>query len=327
VKKPVALLLSLAALLVVAVGVASAADTAKPAKQKTIVQTAVAAGQFKTLVGLVKQAGLAGTLSKPGKFTVFAPSDKAFANLKKSNPDLFAKVASDRKLLKAVLTYHVVPKRIPAAVALGAAKKGAKVKTVQGEPIALSLKGGKIVLNGSAKVVAANVKASNGIIHVIDQVIVPPSLLAPPAPTKSIVEIAVGNPQFSTLVSLVQKAGLVSVLSGSGPFTVFAPTNEAFDKLKAAAPATFDAVVNNPQLLTKVLTYHAVAGSVQSAQAITVAQQNGSVNSVEGEPISLSIVGGKLTLNGSATVIAADVLATNGVIHVIDTVIVPPSLG
>lgn len=326
-KKSVALLLSLAALLVVAVGVASAAGTAKQqAKPKTIVQTAVAAGQFKTLVGLVKQAGLAGTLSKPGNFTVFAPTDKAFASLKKSNPDLFEKVASDPKLLKAVLTYHVVPKRIPAVAALAAAKKNAKVKTVQGERIALSLKGGKIVLNGSAKVVAADVKASNGIIHVIDQVIVPPSLLAPPAPTKTIVEIAVGNPQFSTLVSLVQKAGLVSVLSGPGPFTVFAPTNEAFDKLKAAAPATFDAVVNDPKLLTKVLTYHALAGSVQSAQAITVAQQNGSVTSVEGEPIKLSIVGGKLTLNGSATVIAADILATNGVIHVIDTVIVPPSL-
>jgi uncharacterized surface protein with fasciclin (FAS1) repeats len=326
-KKPIALVLSLVALLVVAVGVASAAGNATSAKQKNIVQTAVAAGQFKTLVSLVKQAGLAGTLSKPGNFTVFAPTDKAFAALKKSNPDLFEQVASDPKLLQAVLTYHVLPRRVPAAAALAAAKKNAKVKTVQGERIALSVKSGKIMLNGSAKVVAANVRASNGIIHVIDRVIVPPSLLAPPAPTKTIVEIAVGNPDFSTLVSLVQKAGLVSVLSGPGPFTVFAPTNAAFEKLKAAAPATYDAVVNDPALLTKVLTYHALAGAVQSAQAISVAQQNGSVTSVEGEPIALSIVDGKLILNGSSTVIATDILGTNGVIHVIDTVIVPPSLG
>ncbi len=207
-KKPVALLLALASLLTVAVGVAAAAPAAKPVKQKNIVQTAVAAKQFKTLVALVKQAGLAGTLSKPGSFTVFAPTDKAFANLKKSNPDLFNKVASDPALLKSVLTYHVVGKRVPAAAAIVAAKKNAKVKTVQGEPISFSLKGGKVVLNGSAKVVAVNIKASNGLIHVIDTVLVPPSLLAPPAPTKSIVEIAVGNPDFSTLVSLVQKAGL-----------------------------------------------------------------------------------------------------------------------
>ena len=326
-KKPVALLLALSALLAVAVGVASAAPAATPAKQKNIVQTAVAAGQFKTLVALVKQAGLAGTLSKPGSFTVFAPTDKAFANLKKSNPDLFNKVASDPALLKSVLTYHVVGKRIPAAVALVAAKKNAKVKTLQGEPISLSLKSGKIVLNGSAKVVAANIRTSNGIIHAIDAVIVPPSLTAPaPVPTKSIVEIAVGNPDFSTLVSLVQKAGLASVLAGPGPFTVFAPTNAAFEKLKAAAPATYNAVVNDPALLAKVLTYHAVAASVKADQAIAVAKQNGSVKTVEGEEIKLSIVGGKLTLNGTSTVTAADVLATNGVIHVIDTVLVPPSL-
>jgi transforming growth factor-beta-induced protein len=326
-KKPIALLLALASLLAIAVGVAAAAPAAKPVKQKNIVQTAIAAKQFKTLVALVKQDGLAGTLSKPGSFTVFAPTDKAFANLKTSNPDLFNKVASDPALLKSVLTYHVVGKRIPAAAALVAAKKNAKVKTVQGESISLSLKGGKIVLNGSAKVVAPNIRTSNGIIHVIDAVIVPPSLLAPPAPTKSIVEIAVGNPDFSTLVSLVQKAGLASVLSGPGPFTVFAPTNAAFEKLKAAAPATYNAVVNDPALLAKVLTYHALAASVKADQAIAVAKQNGSVKTVEGEEIKLSIVGGKLTLNGTSTVTAADVLATNGVIHVIDTVLVPPSLG
>ena len=160
----------------IAVGVAAAAPAAKPVKQKNIVQTAVAAKQFKTLVALVKKAGLAGTLSKPGKLTVFAPTDKAFANLKKSDPDLFNKVASDPALLKSVLTYHVVGKRIPAAAAIAAAKKNAKVKTVQGESISLSLKGGKIVLNGSAKVVAVDVKASNGVIHVIDTVLVPPSL-------------------------------------------------------------------------------------------------------------------------------------------------------
>ena len=107
---------------------------------------------------------------------------------------------------------------------------------------------------------------------------------------------------------------------------MFAPTNAAFQKLATAAPATYQAVLADPALLTKVLTYHVVAGAIKSTQATSAAQQNGKVSSLEGEPISLSIKDGKLTLNGSATVVIPDILATNGVIHVIDTVIVPPSL-
>ena len=125
---------------------ATSISAATPAKttamgQKNIVQTAVAAGKFKTLVALVKKAGLAGTLSAPGNLTVFAPTDQAFANLKTSDPALYNKVATNKRLLQSVLTYHVVGKRIPAAAAIAAAKKGLKVKTVQGESIALSLQG------------------------------------------------------------------------------------------------------------------------------------------------------------------------------------------
>ena len=311
-----------------AVASISAASPAKTTAtgQKNIVQTAVAAGKFKTLVSLVKKAGLAGTLSAPGNLTVFAPTDQAFANLKKSNPALYKQVAANKKLLRSVLTYHVVGKRVPAAAAVAAAKKGLKVKTVQGESIAFSFKGGKIVLNGTSRVVIADVKASNGVIHALDAVLVPPSLTQAPAPTQSIVQIAAGNSSFSTLVSLVQKAGLVQALSGAGPFTVFAPTNAAFEKLAKAAPATYQAVLADPALLAKVLTYHVVAGDITAAQASGVAQQEGKVNALQGEPISFSLKAGKLTLNGSATVVAADIRATNGVIHVIDTVIVPPSL-
>ena len=165
-----AVVLGLAAL----AGVSSAAPE-KQAAQKTIVQVAAANKQFTTLVSLVKQAGLAGALSK-GKLTVFAPTNAAFAQLKRTAPETFNAVASDKELLTKVLTYHVVGKAIPAKAALAAAKKGAKVKTLEGERITLSLKGGKILLNGSAQVVTADVKASNGVIHVINRVIVPPSL-------------------------------------------------------------------------------------------------------------------------------------------------------
>jgi transforming growth factor-beta-induced protein len=298
-------------------------------KSKNIVQVAASKPQFSTLVSLVKKAGLAGTLSK-GQFTVFAPTNAAFAYLKAHDPATYRAATTNSAVLKKVLTYHVVGKKILAPAAIAAAKANAKVTTVEGEKIALSLAGGQIKLNGSSAVVLPNVVASNGVIHVVNRVLVPPSLTkapAPaPAPAQSILQLAAANPDFSTLVSLVQKAGLVEALSGAGPVTIFAPTNEAFQKLAAAAPATFAAVIADPALLTKVLTYHAVSGAIKSTQAITVAQQNGSVTSLEGEPISLSLVGGKLTLDGSSTVVTADIAATNGVIHVIDTVLVPPSL-
>ena len=322
-------LLALAVAAVAVVGISGSAiassEHSTGAKNKNVVQVAASNPQFSTLVSLVKKAGLAGALSK-GQLTVFAPTNAAFAYLKVHDPATYQAATTNPAVLKKVLTYHVVGKKIPAAAAIAAAKANAKVTTLEGEKIALSLSGGKIKLNGSANVVLPNVMASNGVIHVINRVLVPPSLMKAPAPTQSILQIASANPDFSTLVSLVQKAGLVDTLSGAGPFTIFAPTNEAFKKLAAAAPATFAAVLADPALLTKVLTYHAVSGAITSTQAISVAQQNGSVTSVEGEPISLSLVGGKLTLDGNSTVVTADIAATNGVIHVIDTVIVPPSL-
>lgn len=143
---------------------------------------------------------------------------------------------------------------------------------------------------------------------------------------KTVTDVAADSKDHTTLVAALEAADYADALRNPGPFTVFAPTNEAFAKLAKAAPATYQAVLADPALLAKVLTYHVVAGDIKSAQAIGVAQQNGTVNPLEGEPISLSLKDGKLTLNGSATVVTADILATNGVIHVIDTVIVPPSL-
>ncbi len=322
---------SLVALVIAAVafaavgGSATASSRQRAGMNKNIVQVAASSPQFSTLVSLVKKAGLAGALSK-GSLTVFAPTNAAFAYLKAHDPATYTAVSTNPAVLKKVLTYHVVGKKILAPAAIAAAKANVKVRTLEGEKIALSLAGGKLKLNGTATVVAANVTASNGVIHVINRVLVPPSLTKASMPAQSILQLAAGNPDLSTLVSLVQKAGLVQALSGAGPFTVFAPTNEAFQKLAAGAPATYQAVLANPALLTKVLTYHAVAGSIKSTQAITAAQQDGSVTSLEGEPIALSLVGGKLTLDGSSTVVTADILATNGVIHAIDTVLVPPSL-
>jgi uncharacterized surface protein with fasciclin (FAS1) repeats len=159
----------------VAVG-ATAAPSEPQAQQATIVGVAAGDKRFSTLVALVKQAGLVKTLNGKGPFTVFAPTNAAFAALKRNAPETYDAVASDKQLLTSVLTYHVVGKRIPSTAAVAAAKKKAAVKTVQGERIKLSLKRGKLYLNGTARVVIPDVKASNGVIHAINAVIVPPSI-------------------------------------------------------------------------------------------------------------------------------------------------------
>ena len=145
------------------------------------------------------------------------------------------------------------------------------------------------------------------------------------AASKNIVAVASGDTRFSTLVALVKQAGLVKTLSGKGPFTVFAPTNDAFAKLKRTAPDTYAAVTSDKKLLTTVLTYHVLAKRVPSTSAVAAAKQMASVKTVQGEAIKLSLKSGKLTLNGTSRVIVADVKASNGVVHAINTVLVPPS--
>lgn len=145
---------------------------------------------------------------------------------------------------------------------------------------------------------------------------------APSAPaatmTKDIVETATEAGSFKTLLAAVKAAGLVETLQGNGPFTVFAPTDAAF----AALPAgTLDGLLKDPAALKKILLYHVVSGSVTADQVVGLS----SATSVEGSPIAISVKDGTVYLNGSAKVVTADVMASNGVIHVIDTVLLPPT--
>ena len=135
--------------------------------------------------------------------------------------------------------------------------------------------------------------------------------------TGTIVDVAAGNPDFTTLVTAVKAAGLAETLSGPGPFTVFAPTNEAFAKVPKDV---LDKLLANKEALTKVLTYHVLAGAVKAADVMP-----GDVTSVEGSPVTIADAGGKLKIN-DASIVATDVMASNGVIHVIDSVILPPDL-
>ncbi len=146
---------------------------------------------------------------------------------------------------------------------------------------------------------------------------------APPmnqqATPKDIVDTAVGAGQFKTLVQAVQAAGLVDTLKGPGPFTVFAPTDEAFAKLPKA---TLDSLLANPSALRDVLTYHVVSGTVQAADVVKLS----TAKTVQGGNISIAVSGSTVRLNGSVTVTQTDIKASNGVIHVIDTVLLPPSM-
>ena len=163
-------ILSLLAVAAVAAAVVVAPVSAKPAASKDIVTTAVGAGQFKTLASLLTSAGLVKTLQGKGPFTVFAPTDAAFAKVPKATLNRLAK---DKKLLQSVLTYHVVAGKVPAKAVV--TLNGKSAKTVNGATVKIAVRGGKVYLNGSTQVTKTDIKASNGIIHVIDKVLLPPA--------------------------------------------------------------------------------------------------------------------------------------------------------
>jgi uncharacterized surface protein with fasciclin (FAS1) repeats len=160
---------ALGAALVAAVSVGGAGATAdRTAADKNVVQTAASAGQFTTLISLAKQAGVAGALSKPGALTIFAPTDKAFAKVPKAT---LQKLQRNRAQLRAVLLYHVVKGNVKAAQVV----KLRRAKTLNGASVRIGVKGGRVYLNRSTRVVKTDIEASNGTIHVIDRVLIPPA--------------------------------------------------------------------------------------------------------------------------------------------------------
>jgi len=174
-------------------------------------------------------------------------------------------------------------------------------------------------VNG-AKVVVTDVTAENGVIHAIDKVLLPPAT----APTQDIVTIASGDDRFDVLVAAVTEANLVTTLQGDGPFTVFAPTDEAFAAYLNEAGLTQQELLDS-DALADILTYHVLAGQLVADAAVATAQTNENLlATVNGDNVALSLSGETLNVNTSA-VTSADVLATNGVIHVLDKVLLPPA--
>ena len=279
---------------------------------KDIVDTAVADGRFTTLVAAVQAAGLVDTLKSEGPFTVFAPTDDAFAKLPAGTLDELLKPENKQKLTD-ILLYHVVAGKVMAAdvTALTSAK------TVLGKDVAIKVDMGNVYINDS-KVIITDIETSNGVIHVIDSVLLPPAEDAM-MEKNTIVDIAVADGRFKTLVAALGAAGLVETLSGEGPFTVFAPTDDAFAALPAGTVESL-LLPENKQKLTDILLYHVVSGKVMAADVVTLT----SAPTVLGKDLTIKVQDGKVFLNDTVQVIITDIEASNGVIHVIDAVLLPP---
>jgi len=275
------------------------------AAEKDIVTTAVEAGSFKTLVAAVQAADLVQTLQGQGPFTVFAPTDDAFANLPAGTVESLLK-PENKKLLTSVLTYHVVPGKVTSAevVKLNAAN------TVNGQRVDVKVDQGKVLID-QAVVVKADIHCSNGVIHVIDRVIQPSSDTIPVVADRAKV--------FKTLLAAANAAGLLDVLSGDQPLTLFAPTDEAFAKLPAGTVENL-LKPENKDKLAAILKFHVVPGRVFSNDVLSRKE----FRSLQGGHLTAAINGSTATISG-AKLLSTDIDATNGVIHVIDSVLLPPT--
>ncbi|MGB5269308.1 MAG: fasciclin domain-containing protein [Eudoraea sp.] len=306
---------------------------------KTIVEIAVETDDLSLLVEalLEANAGLVDVLNSEGPFTVFAPTNEAFVALLDALGDDYHSLADfdteeEKALLLKVLTYHVVS---GTAAFSGDLFDGQEIPTVQGENVGINLKNGTVHIEDAtdvnASVVIPDVEASNGVVHVINKVLLPQEvldILAPKVP--NIVELAQSVDELSLLVeALIQAdAGLVELLSSDGPFTVFAPTNDAFADLLNALGDDYHSLADfdteeEKALLTKVLTYHVVAGAAVASGELYNHQE---LPTAQGESLFAIINHGVDIRDKSGTdanVIAADNIASNGIVHVIDKVLLP----
>ena len=263
-------------------------------------------GVHDTLVDALVQADLVSTLQGDGPFTVFAPTDQAFANagIDLSTFDTDEEIA----VLTDILLYHVYT---AGAVYAADVTDGLTVAMANGDDASFTVTDGTVMI-GDATVTTADVMASNGVIHVIDKVLMPPADLV------DIAAVAMSTGMHDSLVAALVKADLVSTVQGDGPFTVFAPTDQAFTN----AGIDLDSFTTDEEIaaLTNILLYHVYSGAVNAADVTDGLV----VQMVNGDYAQFTVTEGTVMIE-DATVTAADVMASNGVIHVIDKVLMPPA--
>jgi uncharacterized surface protein with fasciclin (FAS1) repeats len=285
-----------------------------------IVETAVNAGNFTTLVTALQAAGLDGALADETKeFTVFAPTDEAFNLL---GADTIAALLADTETLSNILLQHVVETTVSSTVAF--TLNGKQATTLSGAMVPISINSETDSLTfGGAKIVMSDLYTTNGVIHVIDMVVVADVVV--PEPAMSIVDVATQAGSFNTLVAALTATGLNETLANlDAQYTVFAPSDEAFALL---GEDTINALLADPEALSNILLYHVVSDAkVMQDQAVTIAQSdNKMITMTNSQKASLSLTDSTLYVNKSA-VSAANIMADNGVIHVVDQVILPPSV-
>lgn len=276
--------------------------------ESDIVTTAIEAGSFKILARLLTAADLVETLQGKGPFTVVAPTDAAFEALLKADPKLLDTLLKkeNKGLLQSILTHHVIAGKVMSKTVVTLTT----ATTLSGQRVDISFdkKAGVVSIDG-ATVTAADIGCTNGVIHVIDTVLMPE--------TKNLVEVAAGAKTFGTLIAAAKAAGLAGALSDGGPFTLFAPNDKAF----AALPAgTVEALLKpeNKARLAAILKHHVVSGRVYADQAAKL----DSAKTIGDTTLAIKIGKDSATVGG-ANIIATDIEASNGVIHVVDAVILP----
>ncbi len=292
------------------------ATQAQAAHRPTVFGIVAATPQLSTLEVALREADLASTLRGEGPFTLFAPSNKAFDALLAELGITIEELLANKPRLTAILTYHVLASRVLA----GAIVDDATAVTLQGQAITFDKQ--RVddmqdidVIDAQAReanVVFPNLRASNGVVHVIDRVILPQPL--------DVVELALSNPDFSFLVEALVAADLVETLSGPGPFTVFAPTNAAFDALLIELGITKEELLADVPLLTNVLTYHVLTSTVLAAD-VPIDQP---ITTLQGS--SFVVDAGFVITDAqdrSSSIVATNLQGINGVIHTIDRVLLP----
>ncbi len=277
----------------------------EPAMGNTIADIAIANPEFSILVEALTKANLVGAVAdENAELTVFAPTNDAFVALL-SDLNLSSLDDVPSETLKSILLYHVIgSKAISSDLESGYYPT---LSTYNDNNMSMYIKvDNGVFINKNTKVTTPDIMADNGVIHVVDKVILPPS----------VVNIAVDNENFTTLVNAVVKAGLVDALSAEGPFTVFAPTNAAFEALFNSLGISGIDDLSAEQLIP-ILTYHVVSGNVLSTDLVS-----GEVSTLNPESkITVDLSSG-VKINNSK-VIVANIQGSNGVVHAIDQVLIP----
>ena len=290
-------------------------------RNKDIVSNVVNAPNLSTLVAAVKAADLVTTLQSAGPFTVFGPDNNAFAKLPAGTVENLVK-PENITTLQSILKYHVISGKYLTTDL----KDGQLLKSVQGQDLRVTKSNGVIMINGS-KVLTSDVLQSNGVAHVVDTVLLPEADTtdvggAAMFRNKDIVSNVVNAPNLSTLVAAVKAADLVTTLQSAGPFTVFGPDNNAFAKLPAG---TVENLVKpeNITTLQSILKYHVISGKYSMENLI-----DGQIlMTVNGSKITIKKLDGKIILidakGNMSTILTPNVYQSNGVAHVIDSVLMP----